>query len=159
MKNTNCHHSRLLPTPIRLPLTAYRLLALMIPHPIRLRQPWDEVPASQSGRTAYRRRFNRPSGLDAWESVTLEIDRVLFCGEAALNGTPLGKLQTGELFAVDITSLLQDSNELIVEVDPNTAAAKPTPSATIYIVDPNEPPGSPIGEARLVIRTVSSAGD
>ena len=46
----------------------------MMPHPIRLRHPWDEIPAATSGKISYRRRFNRPTGLGAHEVVMLEID-------------------------------------------------------------------------------------
>ena len=130
----------------------------MIPHSIRLRHPWDEVAPSTPDRKAFRRRFNRPTGLDPWETVSLEVDRVLYCGEVALNGTALGELQTSELFAADVTGLLQESNLLTIEVDPKTAADKLPSSASIYIVDAEEPPGSPIGDVRLVIRAHSAPG-
>jgi hypothetical protein len=126
----------------------------MIPHPIRLRQPWDEVPAKQDGWIAFRRSFNRPTGLESHETVCIEIDRAVYCGDVALNGISLGSLETGDLFAAEITALLKASNELVVEVDPATALQGPIPSASIYVIDPNEPPSSPIGEVRLVIRNV-----
>jgi hypothetical protein len=125
----------------------------MIPHSIRLRQPWDEVPA-EAGRTIYRRRFNRPTGLDAWERVSLEIDRAVVIGTVSLNGALLGQVVPGQLFTADITPHLQLANELRVEADPQTALASPPPSNSVYIVDPTEPLGSPIGDVRLVIRAV-----
>ena len=125
----------------------------MIPHSIRLRQPWDELPARASGRAIFRRRFNRPTGLDTWERVVLEVDRTIFSGEISVNDTPIGQLQSGQFFSADITALLQPSNEIQAEVDSHMAAVQPPPSASIYIVDPNEPLGSPIGEVRLVIRS------
>ncbi len=125
----------------------------MIPHSIRLRQPWDEVPAG-AGRVAYRRRFNSPTGLDDWKRVSLEIDRAIFAGEVLLNGVSLGPLAPGELFAADITPHLQPANELRVEVDPRTALSRPPQTNSIYIIDLEEPLGSPIGDVRLVIRTV-----
>ncbi|HEY2882318.1 MAG TPA: hypothetical protein VGJ15_07795 [Pirellulales bacterium] len=124
----------------------------MLPHPIRLRRPWEEVPTATQDRKAYLRRFNRPTGLDTWETVTLEIDRILYRGDVSLNGTPLGTIEVGEFFTSDITSLLRDANELCVEVDPATATAAAPVSHSVYIVEPDEPPGSPIGEVRLVIR-------
>jgi len=126
----------------------------MIPHPIRLRQPWDEAPAKAAGNRAFSRLFNRPTGLESHETVCVEIDRAVYCGEVALNGVSLGNLETGELFAAEITALLKLANELVVEVDPATAVTGPIPSASIYVIDPNEPPSSPIGEVRLVIRSV-----
>ena len=126
----------------------------MIPHAIRLRQPWEEVPAKATGNRAFRRSFNRPAGLESHETVCVEIDRVVYCGEVTLNGISLGGLETGELFATEITALLKAANELVVEIDPATAVNGPIPSASIYIIDPSEPPSSPIGEVRLVIRSV-----
>jgi hypothetical protein len=128
----------------------------MIPHPIRLRQPWDEVPTKSADGKAYCRRFNRPTGLDAWETVCLEIDRAMYCGEVSLNGVSLGKLKTGELFVAEITALWKPANELVVEVDRATAVKGPIPSVSIYVIDPDEPPSSPIGEVRLLIRAVSA---
>jgi len=128
----------------------------MIPHPIRLRQPWDEVPAKREGWKSFRRAFNRPTGLETHETVCVEIDRAVYCGEVSLNGVSLGNLETGDLFAAEITALLAPANELLVEVDPATALTGPIPSASIYVVDPNEPPSSPIGEVRLVIRSVGN---
>ncbi|HTQ38966.1 MAG TPA: hypothetical protein VMJ32_08055 [Pirellulales bacterium] len=125
----------------------------MIPHPIRLRQPWEELPDASPGRVAYRRRFKCPTGLDTWERVSLEVDRGIFLGEISLNGTNLGRLEPGQFFSADITPLLKPANELMVSVDPHSAVAQPPPSASVYIIDPEEPLGSPIGDVRLVIRT------
>jgi hypothetical protein len=130
----------------------------MIPHAIRLRHPWDQSPAME-GRVVYLRRFNKPTNLDAWETVTLEIDRAMFRGQIMLNGLPLGPLEVGELFSADVTSQLQGVNELRVEVDPATAADAPPPTSTIYVVEASEPPGSPIGDVRLVIRAVQVASE
>ena len=75
-----------------------------------------------------------------------------------LNGTLLGEFRPGEVFAAEITSALLPANELIAEVDPRTAVDGPVESASIYIVDPAEEPGSPIGDVRLVIRADSRRG-
>jgi len=134
----------------------------MIPHPIRLRHPWDELPAAAPGHVCYRRMFKCPTGLDTWERVWLEVDRIIFPGEIFLNAHPLGRLQPGELFSADVTSLLQLNNELNVEVDRQAAGASPAQthpvSHSAYIVDPNSPLGSPFGDVRLVIRA-SHPGD
>lgn len=134
----------------------------MIPHPIRLRHPWDELPADVSGHVRYRRMFKCPTGLDTWERVWLEVDRIVFPGEIFLNAHSLGRLQPGELFSADVTTLLQPNNELNVEVDRQSAAAcaaQADPvSHSAYIVEPNTPLGSPFGDVRLVIRA-SHPGD
>lgn len=125
----------------------------MIPHSIRLRHPWEEVSAGD-GRIVFRRRFNKPTGLDDSQRVALEVDRTLLAADISLNGTPLGQLSPGQPFAADITSLLQPANELKVDADPHTALAAPPPTSSIYIVEPDEPLGSPIGDVRLLIRTI-----
>jgi hypothetical protein len=124
----------------------------MIPHPIRLRHPW-ETEGSAAGNVTYRRKFNRPTGLDLWEQVTLEIDRAVVAGQVSLNGTSLGQLKPGEFFTADISSLLAPANELCVLADPRSALAAPPGSSSIYITDPDEPLGSPVGDVRLVIRS------
>lgn len=126
----------------------------MIPHPIRLRHPWDSEP-QPDGRILYRRQFNRPTGLDAWEQVSLEIDRAMVAGEVSLNGSSIGQLKPGVFFTADVTTLLAMANELCVLADPRSALPAPPPSASIYITAPNEPLGSPIGDVRLVIRSQS----
>ena len=135
----------------------------MIPHPIRLRHPWDELPGDIPGSVIYRRVFNQPSGLDTWERVSLEVDRAIYSGEITLNGQSIGRLQVGQFFSADITQFLQPNNELHVKVDPPVTSAnldpadaksQLRPSHSAYIVDPNEPLGSPIGDVRLLIRTV-----
>jgi hypothetical protein len=126
----------------------------MIPHSIRLRHPWDELPGSELGKIAYRRRFQRPTNLDAWERVTLEIDRAIYSGEVRFNSALLGPLQAGEFFAADITDQLALQNELLIEIDPCTRLAAIPATQTIYVVEPDEPLGSPIGDVRLVISAI-----
>jgi hypothetical protein len=127
----------------------------MIPHPIRLRHPWETEPAGENC-VLHRRRFNRPTSLDAWERVTLEIDRVCCAGEARLNGVSVGRLTPGEYFSADVTSLLQPNNELCMEIDPRSVLPNPPPSSTIYIINPDTPLGSPVGDVQLVIRATHS---
>jgi hypothetical protein len=126
----------------------------MIPHSIRLRHPWDELPGSEAGKFAYRRKFQRPTNLDAWERVTLEIDRAIYSGEVRFNSALLGQLQAGEFFSVDITDRLALQNELVIEIDPHTHLAAIPATQTIYVVEPGEPLGSPIGDVRLVISAI-----
>ncbi len=123
----------------------------MIPHTIRLRHPW-ETEGADGQHVVYRRRFNRPTGLESGERVTLEIDRAMVAGQVSLNATVLGELEPAEFFAADITQILVDGNELVIEADPRSRLEKPPPTSSIYIVEPDEPPGSPVGDVRLVIR-------
>jgi hypothetical protein len=127
----------------------------MMPHSIRLRHPWEELPATVAGIKVFRRRFNSPTGLDPWETVSLEIDRIPFAGSISLNGEPLGEFVQDGLFSSEITALLKPNNELIAEIDLQKSGQGQSVSHSIYIVDPDEPPGSPIGEVRLVIRAKS----
>jgi hypothetical protein len=140
----------------------------MIPHPIRLRHPWDELRGPSPGQTTYRRAFKQPTGLDAWERVFLEVDRTFVSAFVILNGTSIGDLKYGQFFSADITSLLQLNNELQVTVETtssaaaasaNTAAERQPPPHSVYLTDPNEPIGSPIGDVRLLIRTVHPNAD
>ncbi len=128
----------------------------MIPHPIRLRHPWESEPRAD-GQILYRRRFNRPTGLEAHEQVSLEIDRAMVAGQVSLNGASLGQLKPGEFFTADITSLIAEANEVAVVADPSTARTSPPPSSSIYISDANEPTGSPFGDVRLVIRAAPTS--
>ena len=128
----------------------------MIPHSIRLRHPWDELPQPVAGTVIFRRRFQRPTNLDDWERVTLEIDRAVCSGQVRLNGVDLGHLHAGKYFTADVTALLELQNEFLIEVDPKTRLSAPPDTQTIYVVDADEPPGSPIGDVRLVIRAVGT---
>ncbi len=131
----------------------------MVPHPIRLRHPWDELPGASPGQIIYRRAFKRPTGLDAWERVFLEVDRTLVSAPVVLNGHPIGHLEYGQFFSADITGLLQLNNDLQVTVESASAATaanrQPPPSHSVYLTDPAEPTGSPIGDVHLLIRTAS----
>src|SRR5690606_26025800 len=107
-------------------------------------------------RVRHRRKFNRPTGLDEWERVWLEVDRTMCAGEVLVGETPVGRLAPGEYFAADITPHLQRANEISVDVEPGSVLQSPPPSSTIYVTpDPDAPPSSPVGEVRLVIRAVS----
>jgi hypothetical protein len=122
-------------------------------HSIRLRHPWEEI--STAGELPkYRRRFNRPTGLDEWERVTLEIDRITHPGSISLNGAPLGQFEPNGFFSADATQLLRPANELIVDLAAAEPIASPPVSHSIYIVEPDAPLGSPFGDVRLTIQTV-----
>jgi hypothetical protein len=122
-------------------------------HSIRLRHPWVEI--STTGELPkYRRRFNKPTGLDEWERVTLEIDRITHAGSVVLNGKPLGEFEPNGFFTAEITAMLQPANELIVDLATAEPVAGAPVSHSIYIVEPDTPLGSPFGAVRLTIQTV-----
>jgi hypothetical protein len=149
------------------------------PHVIRLRGPWEfevlereaascaESPAKLTGKATlpcdwsdalgadfrgqvrYRRRFNRPSGLDPHERVWLVIEGVDAFGSATLNGRALGEIRGYALPAsFDVTNLLGSGNELKVDVElpPVLPSGNLRPGA-------EGRPGGPIGEVRLEIRS------
>jgi hypothetical protein len=122
-------------------------------HSIRLRHPWEEI-SSVGELPKYRRRFNRPTSLDEWERVTLEIDRITHPGSVSLNGAPLGRFDPNSFFTADVTAMLQPANELVVGLASGEPLADPPVSHSIYIVEPDAPLGSPFGDVRLTIQTV-----
>ena len=103
------------------------------------------------GKVRYRRRFNRPTGLDPHERVWLVVEGVDAFGAAALNGSKLGEVRGYALPAsFDVTGLLSPSNELAIDVE--------LPAETSGAAAPMRPgretlAGGPIGEVRLEIRT------
>ena len=149
------------------------------PHAIRLRGPWEfdvlenaaaraEPPTPISGRATlpcdwldalgaefrgkvrYRRRFNRPSGLDPHERVWLIVEGVDACGAVALNDRELGRVRGYALPAsFDVTELIAPNNELLVDVE----LPPEVPGGAIPLRPGRESlAGGPIGEVRLEIR-------
>lgn len=145
------------------------------PHVIRLRGPWDfelldceqdkgnggalrargrvTLPASWGnefgadflGRVRYRRRFNRPTGLDPHLRVWLVIDGVDAHGACRLNGHELSPIDGYALRAAcDVTNDLAPANVLEVDVERTPDEIRPGRERL---------PGGLIGEARLEIRT------
>jgi len=150
------------------------------PHTIRLRGPWEfEVAESASASTSprsgkaklpcdwsetlgrefrglvrYRRRFNRPSGLDPHERVWLIVEGVDAFGSATLNGRALGEVRGYALPAsFDVTDLLAQGNELLLDVElPPELSGEPAPLRP----GREDLAGGPIGEVRLEIRAGAS---
>lgn len=104
------------------------------------------------GRVRYRRRFNRPSGLDPHERVWLVVEGVDAFGAVALNGRQLGEARGyASPASFDVTELLQPGNELLLEVE------LPRESAGVLRPGRENLPGGPIGEVRLEIRASASS--
>ncbi|HUY90625.1 MAG TPA: hypothetical protein VMV10_17945 [Pirellulales bacterium] len=102
------------------------------------------------GAVRYRRRFNRPSGLDPHERVWLVVEGVDAFGAAMLNGRALGQAPGYALPAsFDVTEWLSPSNELFIDVElpdelPGGSAALRPGRETLA--------GGLIGEVRLEVR-------
>jgi hypothetical protein len=82
-------------------------------HRIRLGPPWEV--ASSEGRARHVRKFGRPRTLDSAEQVWLICDSLPPGSEVSVNGTSLGTAN-GELFAIEITPILQPRNEVAIAV-------------------------------------------
>src|SRR5262249_51208295 len=109
----------------------------------------DILGADFRGRARYSRHFNRPTGLDPHEHVWCVIDGVDPTGSATLNGQPLGEVPGYALPAeFEITSLLQERNELTLDIETPAANSPQTPRPGRDAL-----PGGPIGEVRLEVRT------
>ena len=101
------------------------------------------------GRVLYSRRFHRPTGLEGGDSVMLVFDQVDTRARVSLNGRPLGEFRWPEMPSrFDVTRSLEESNELVVEVElprvPEGCAALPRPGGT-------DKAGGLTGEVRLEI--------
>ena len=81
-------------------------------HSIRLREPWECTTTEETAQ--FRRRFGRPTGLEAGDRVELVIEDNAGEARVTLNGT---LVHSGSLAAMhcDITKLLLPRNELVIE--------------------------------------------
>lgn len=91
------------------------------PHRIRLRGPWQHEVAG-AGIVRARRRFGYPGRIDSFERVWLTFAGVRGKADVLLNQQHLGT-GDGESFAFDVTSLLRERNELVVEIDAGAGEA------------------------------------
>lgn len=86
----------------------------------RLKMPaeWRTSFGSAAGTARFRRRFNRPTNLDADERVFVVLDGVGGTGEARLDDRRLGTVDGAQgSAAFDVTDLLKPANELVVELE------------------------------------------
>ncbi|MDA0284240.1 MAG: hypothetical protein O3B13_11520 [Planctomycetota bacterium] len=84
---------------------------------VRMPSSWQSAFGSVSGRVLFRRRFQRPTNLDPNERVHIAFDGLGGQATIAVNGQRIGSLaDTKETISFDITSLLEVSNELTVEL-------------------------------------------
>ena len=96
----------------------------MYPHQIRLRDPWECEPLSDSsGRIRFHRRFRWVAALAPHERVWLTFAGADGSAEVTLNGLLLGQQErSGEPFEFEVTSLLRTRNDLNMVVDPRGSA-------------------------------------
>jgi hypothetical protein len=92
-----------------------------VPAARRMTMPcrWDEGGLGDfAGRVRFRRRFGYPGRIDAYERVWLTFDAIAGFCEISLNGQALGHRAEGDGgFEFEITKLLKERNELILEID------------------------------------------
>jgi hypothetical protein len=103
------------------------------------------------GRVRYRRRFNRPSGLDSHERVWLVAEGADARASVALNGRRLGEVPGYALHGeFDVTEWVEPGNELTLEVE--LPGVEP---GEIRLQRPGRErkPGGPLGEVRLEVRS------
>src|SRR6266446_3772398 len=81
--------------------------------------PWEASGLTAfAGRVRFRRRFGYPGRIDAHERVWLTFGGGTHAAEVWLNGVLLGRRDEGQgPFEYEITGLLKDRNELVVQVD------------------------------------------
>ncbi|HEV3024990.1 MAG TPA: hypothetical protein VGX76_21095 [Pirellulales bacterium] len=103
------------------------------------------------GRVRYRRRFNRPSGLEGHERVWLVVEGADACASATMNGRELGAVLGYALGAeFHVTGLFEASNELALDVELPDVAAR---GVTILRPGRERKAGGPLGEVRLEVRS------
>ena len=86
-------------------------------HQIRLGPPWQTTTTDTGARHA--RKFGRPRTLDANERLWLVCEHLPGPAAVRVNGTAVGTSDAPGPFAIDITSLLQPRNEVVLVVASN----------------------------------------
>ena len=87
----------------------------MTTHTIRLNRFWIST-ALPTGRIRFTRSFGKPRTLDANETVWIVARSSPGTGTATLNGTWLGSFEAKVPFALEITGLLLNRNEVCLEI-------------------------------------------
>ncbi len=92
-----------------------------LPHIIRLRAPWDIEPLAQPpGHIRCTRHFNKPTGLDGGQRVSLVLDGLAGANKIVVNGVVLGPApplaSDDAITRFDITPLLAARNKIEIEL-------------------------------------------
>lgn len=114
-----------------------------MPHSIRLRGPWEyecrsnaalrgrvplpgdwPVAIAENPNLAWqiRRWFHQPTGLESTSQVVLLVESAAVAVEISLNGTPLGRVTTGQTERFAIHESLLPRNELVMEFVPGLSS-------------------------------------
>jgi hypothetical protein len=91
-----------------------------LPPPRRMIMPcrWGEAGLDFAGRVRFRRRFGMPRHLDEHEAVWLTFAGVDAAARVTVNGRFLGRQDQAEQpFEFEITELLRERNELVVDIE------------------------------------------
>jgi hypothetical protein len=86
----------------------------------RVKMPidWRSVFGEQAGRARLRRKFHKPTNLDADERVFIVFDGIGGRGEVRLGDQVLGQVdETVSTASFEITAALQPANELLVDLE------------------------------------------
>jgi len=84
---------------------------------VRMPASWLDAFGSVAGTVLLRRRFGRPSNLDAHERVHITLDRVVGDAEIVVNGEEVAAVAASdETQSFDVTDRLQASNELSIRL-------------------------------------------
>ena len=103
---------------------------------VRMPASWFDAFGAVAGTVLLRRRFGRPSNLEAQERVHVTLDCVVGGAEVAVNGAHLASFSPSEKpQSVDVTDRLEASNELSIRLtaDGREAANTDKPLASVAI--------------------------
>ena len=99
---------------------------------VTMPRDWQSIFGDRSGTAEFRRKFHRPSNLESHETVILNFTEIRGLVAVWLNRHQLDEIvRTGPAVEVDVTSRLNEFNELRVEVafDPRS---EPNVSGGLY---------------------------
>jgi hypothetical protein len=127
-----------------------------VPKTGRVKMPVDWVTAfgMTTGSVRFRRRFHKPTNLDPDETVWIVLDGVGGAGPVSVNGTILGVVHSAEEpQKFDMTPLLQQASELIIELEFHPSAENSNlgglfAPVAIEIVGPSTVEHNPAGNAK-----------
>lgn len=94
---------------------------MLIAHSFRLREPWQGEQLED--RLRWSRGFHRPSGLEPKQELWIVVSGARGGVTAMVNGTPLEPADTERPWQFDVTSLVGDSNQIVLECPRSGRAA------------------------------------
>jgi hypothetical protein len=103
---------------------------------VRMPASWLDAFGAVAGTVLLRRRFGRPSNLEARERVHITLDRVVGAADVAVNGELVASVTPSEEpQSLDVTDQLEVSNELSIRLtyDGREAADSDPPLASVAI--------------------------